>query len=442
MSNLWRYLNYLRLIAFPLGYGLTGVLVSGTLNRVMIADLNLAAALVAVFLAVPQLISPLRIWFGYRSDGHPLLGRRREPYIVIGALITGVGLLTAVLLITSSTSALVLVGVLLAFVIYGLGRNLAHNSFEALLADKFTKEQRSRAMTLYEVATLLGAVIGGGALGRAMEDYDPTRLTAIVLGVLVTVVMLSTFAAVQQELITSQTPALAQKARQRPFTQVVREVVLNDPQVRLFFVIVLFTFIGTLAQDILLEPYGALVLGMRAGETTRLTVYWGLGVMGSMVLAGLVLVNRFGYRNILRLGLVVSMLVFIGIIAVATANTAILSNRSIFNGLTFIMGLGTGLAGAGMLTGIVTFTTPTRAGLLMGVWGMANMLGRAIGTIIGGVALSLTKWLAGGNDFVAYATVFTLEVILLAVAFLLTFQLDPARSQAHLEEQQALSGTS
>jgi BCD family chlorophyll transporter-like MFS transporter len=440
MSTIIRYLNYVRLAAFPLGYGLTGVLVSGTLNRVMIADLNLAAALVALFLAAPQLISPVRVWLGYRSDGHPIFGRRREPYIVLGALITGLGLLTAVLLVTTANNALVLVGVLLAFVIYGLGRNLGHNSFEALLADKFTHKQRSRAMTMYEVATLFGSVLGGGLLGRAMEDYAPTRLVAVVLGVLVAVLGLSAFAALGQEPHTLQTRVAAEKARKLPFMQVVRDVVWNDPQVRLFFVIVFFTFIGTLAQDILLEPYGALVLGMRAGETTRLTTYWGLGVIAAMVLAGLVLVNRFGYQTVLRFGIAVSIAVFIGIIAVGTVSATVLGNRNVFNALTFVMGIGTGLAGAGMLTGIITFTTATRAGLLMGVWGMANMLGRAAGTLVGGVALSLTQWLVGGNNYVAYATVFTVEVVLLIAAFALTFLLNPAHSRAYREEQPALTG--
>ncbi len=88
MKNFLRYLNYIRLAAFPFGYGITGVLVSGTLNRVMIADLRFSATLVALFLAAPQLISPLRVWLGHHSDSHTILGRRREPYIVLGALIT------------------------------------------------------------------------------------------------------------------------------------------------------------------------------------------------------------------------------------------------------------------------------------------------------------------------------------------------------------------
>lgn len=434
MKNIVRYLNYIRLAAFPFGYGITGVLVSGTLNRVMIADLRFSATLVALFLAAPQLISPLRVWLGHHTDGHTILGRRREPYILLGALITGLGLFLAVSLITSGNSALILAGILLSFVIYGLGRNLAHNSFEALLADTFTKQQRSRAMTMYEVATLFGAVMGGGGLGRALEDYDPARLTGVVLGVVVVVFGLATFAALGQEPRTPLMHAAANQARQMPFRQVIREFVLNDPQVRLFFTIVLFTFIGTLAQDILLEPYGALVLGMRVGETTRLTMFWGLGVMFSMLISGLFLVNWLGYQRILRVGIGLSMVVFIGIITLGVASPSVLGNGSTFNLLTLAMGVGTGLAGAGMLTGIITFTTATRAGLLMGVWGMANLLGRASGTLMGGVVVDVMQSLTG-SAFTAYATVFSLEVVLLGIALWLTFRLNPEASRAVAEQQ-------
>ena len=94
--------------------------------------------------------------------------------------------------------------------------------------------------------------------------------------------------------------------------------------------------------------------------------------------------------------------------------------------------MGTGLAGAGMLSGVISFTTSIRAGLLMGVWGMANLLGKAIGSLMGGVVIDLMR-LAFGDPFVAYATLFGLEVVLLVVAFVLTTRLNIQESKAQLE---------
>lgn len=66
----------------------------------------------------------------------------------------------------SATAALILLGLLL----YGIGRNLTGNTFQALLTDRFESGVvRSRAMNLYEVVKLLGMVLGAGLLGLALR---------------------------------------------------------------------------------------------------------------------------------------------------------------------------------------------------------------------------------------------------------------------------------
>jgi len=204
-------------------------------------------------------------------------------------------------------------------------------------------------------------------------------------------------------------------------------VVLADRQVRLFFVIVMFTFIGTLAQDVLLEPYGGLVLGMEVGETTRLTAFWGVGVLISMLVSGLFLVKRVAFKSLMRVGMLTSVLVFMGVIAVGLAG-----NPGAFRSLVFVMGLGTGLAGAGMLSGVISFTTQLRAGMLMGVWGMATLLGKAFGSIIGGVVVDVMLRITG-EAFLSYAAVFVLEIVMLVIAFVLTMRLNVEESMAQAE---------
>ena len=57
-----RTLNNARLAFFSIAYGLSGALIGGTLNRIMIAELGLPATLVPFFFAIPLLISPVRVW--------------------------------------------------------------------------------------------------------------------------------------------------------------------------------------------------------------------------------------------------------------------------------------------------------------------------------------------------------------------------------------------
>lgn len=436
MKTVARILNNIRLGIFPIAYGLSGALIGGTLNRVMIAEMEMPASLVGLFFAVPLLVSPARVWFGYRSDGFMLFGKRREPYIVLGALLIGLGIMSIVTLsINLAGSAVVLgIGVFIAFLIYGVGRNLGHNTFQALVADRFTGEAaRGRAVTMYEVATLLGLIAGAGGLGKALEHYDPAGLTQVAIGVAVIVLVLATFAAIAQEPRGEDVESAVENASKMPFKQVLEEVVLPDKQIRSFFILVLFTFLGTLAQDVLLEPYGALVLGMPVGETTRLTMYWGIGVMIAMLLSGTVLIKWLGYMKVMRIGIVSSALVFVALILLGISG-----NAGAFKSIVFVMGFGTGLAGAGMLTGIISFTTPIRAGMLMGVWGMANMIGHALGSLIGGGIVDIVRFWMGGSAFAAYSTVFGMEVIMLSIAFWISTRLDLSASKAKLEADEVL----
>ncbi|MBT8459209.1 MAG: PucC family protein, partial [Boseongicola sp.] len=77
----------LRLSLFQVTVGMALVLLVGTLNRVMIVELNVPASLVAGMLALPLLFAPFRTLIGYKSDTHvSALGLRRIPYIWKGTL--------------------------------------------------------------------------------------------------------------------------------------------------------------------------------------------------------------------------------------------------------------------------------------------------------------------------------------------------------------------
>lgn len=430
MTRARQLADAVRLAAFPVGYGLTGALAGGTLNRIMIAEKGLPVTLVGFLFALPLLEAPLRVWLGYRSDGYPLFGRRREPYIVAGSFLAGLGLALSVMLITGTADGgLALVaGLVLLFALYGFGRNLGHNAFQALVADRFEGSLRSRALTLYEVATMIGLVAGAGALGAALRDYTPAKLLGASVGAVTVAFGLTLLGALGQERRSARVDRAAARAKATPFAEALGTLLLGDRQVRLFFALVVCTFVGTLAQDVLLEPYGALVLGMTVSETTQLTAFWGIGVLTAMLLSGTFLLRVTGHLRLLRIGLVSTLLVFLGVIA-----TGATGNSGLFRGLVVVMGLGTGLAGAGMLGGIATFTTAIRAGLLMGVWGMAALLGKALGGILGGAVVDTMLLIPGSTVFLAYATVFFLEGMMLLIALLISFRLRVEASRASAE---------
>ena len=424
-----RIANNIRLAFFPVAYALSGVLIGSTLNRVMIADLGYPATLVAFFFAIPLVISPIRVWVGYQSDAFPILGKRREPYIILGTLLIGLGIIAIAGIITRpGSNPLLLAGVGSAFLLYGLGRNAAHNTFQALVADRYSGEERSRAATLYEVATMVGMVAGAGFIKRGLAVYEPNRLIGVTLGVALAVFLLSLVATLGIEENDRRQDAAAHRAREIPFRAAVAEIIAADPQVRLFFAIVMLTFIGTLAQDVLLEPYGGLVLAMPVGETTGLIQFWGVGVLLAMLASGLLFLKSLGWMITMRAGMILSALAFLGPVA-----AGLLGNAALFKGAVFVMGLGTGLAGAGMLSGTLSFTSTIRAGMLLGVWAVANMAGHAIGSLLGGMIVDTVRCFTN-NPFLAYSTVFTAEVVMLVTALSLSTRMDYTVSRAHQEE--------
>ena len=66
---------------------MAGVLLLGTLNRVMIVELSVPAFLVAIFVALPVLVAPFRAFLGFRSDDYrSAIGWKRIPYLWFGTL--------------------------------------------------------------------------------------------------------------------------------------------------------------------------------------------------------------------------------------------------------------------------------------------------------------------------------------------------------------------
>jgi len=83
----------LRLALFQVSVGMATALLVGTLNRVLIVELGVAAWLVSTMVALPLVFAPFRALVGFRSDVHrSVLGWRRVPYIWAGTMLQFGGL--------------------------------------------------------------------------------------------------------------------------------------------------------------------------------------------------------------------------------------------------------------------------------------------------------------------------------------------------------------
>jgi len=403
-----------RMALFQFGFGLVSVLVLGVLNRVMFAEMGLPATLIGFLLAIPSIISPLRLWLGYLSDSHPILGRRRLPYILSGMFLATTGVFCGTLgalWITRTMLGGVLIAVV-AFLIYGMGKNAMATAFQALIADVFDEQRRSQAMAILQAAFIFGIIGGSVGLGRLVDPYSPNRLIVIVAGVGLLAIVLSVLGCLGVEPTGQTVEAMCCRVREVPFGPTLR-MTYQNPQVRLFFLFIGTALLATLSQDIFLEPYGAKLFGMSVGQTARLNMYWGTGTLGALLVCGLWLVNRVGRKRVAGIGLVIVALTFAGLITAGG-----IGQRELFTGLVLLLGIGSGISASGMLSLMVDFTTPEQAGLLMGAWTIAHQLAEVVGNFLGGVLVDGVLALSG-SYFAAFGTVFGLEIIAAIVALVL-----------------------
>jgi BCD family chlorophyll transporter-like MFS transporter len=403
MRNRW--LVY-RMALFQLGFGLISVLVLGVLNRVMFAELGLPATLIGFLLAMPPLVSPLRLWLGYLSDSHSILGYRRLPYIIGGMVLAVAGVLGGSLsaLRIPSAAAWAIPAAVIAFLAYGMGKNGMATAFQALIADVFDEEQRPQATAILKAAFIAGIIGGSVGLGRLADPYGPGRLLAVVGGTGLVAILLTVLGCLGVEPTGQDVQDVCHRVREASFGQTLR-LTFRNPQVRLFFFFIGATLLATLSQDIFLEPYGAKVFNMSIGETARLNMYWGIGTLGSLMLSGMVLINRMGRRPVAQLGLVIIAFAFAGLIV-----GGVTGQPAIFIGLVLLLGIGSGISASGALTLMVDFTTPENAGLLMGAWTIAHQLAEVMGNILGGVLIDGALALSG-SYLVAFSAVFGVEII-------------------------------
>jgi BCD family chlorophyll transporter-like MFS transporter len=426
MTN--RPLSLIRLAGLPLSLTLLSILAGSVINRVMVVELGLPVILAGLFIAVPLLISPVRIWLGHLSDAYPLRGRRREPYLILGAILSGGGVALSVALVVqtpallSTGAALILLGLLL----YGVGRNLTGNTFQALLTDRFAAGvPRARAANLYEVVKILGLVAGAGLLGLALRPYSNERLVLVVAVLSALAVLLSVLGALGQEPRTARLREAAEAARASSFWRSFRTLVWEDPQARLFLAVITLTVLGTQMQDVLMEPYAGLVLGMDVAATTRLTMFWGLGALASILLSGLVLVRWLGLARLYRLGIALLLPLLVLVVLAGVLQRPLLLQLSVLG-----LGLGSGLAAASLLAQAVEFTNARSAGLLLGVWGLGFQLGRALASVLGAGLVDLMNLVIGDVPLAAYGAAFAAEGTLLIGALLVYGRLRTSAARA------------
>jgi len=415
----------LRLGLIHVAVAVSLVPITGVLNRIMIHELGLLASLVALLIVLPHLLAPMQPFIGQYSDQHPILGYRRTPYIAVGLLlcIGGAVLTPFAALAMGSSFWPGLAFAVAAFLLWGLGYNLAVVSYLSLASDLSSEQQRSRTIAVMWFMMIASVIVTAISTGRALDQYSPERLVQVFMACGAVALVLGAIGLVGLEPRTQREQGTGNRGQASPDRTSARAAiaaVMSNPVARAFFVYLTLLLAAILGQDVLLEPFGAEAFGMSVRETTQLTATWGAATLIALLLQGLVLSRFLSKRAGATLGASVAALGF-GLIALS----GILNAQALFVPGIAVLGFGTGIATTTNLALMLDMTTPQSVGLFIGAWGVADAAARGLGNLLAGVVRDLAGLLLG-NPVAGYVTVFLLEGLMLCVALVLLRRIDVA----------------
>ncbi len=411
----------LRLSLFQVSVGMAAVLLTGTLNRVMIVELGMWPTVVAAMVALPLLFAPLRALIGHRSDHHrSVLGWKRVPYIWFGTLLQfgGFAILPFALLVMGGggrgPSEVGDVGAVLAFLMVGAGMHMTQTAGLALATDLAPAEARPRVVALLYVMLLIGMMVSALVIGRLLVDFTPTKLVRIVQGAAVLTMVLNMTALWKQEARTRSTPA--ERAIPRPSFKLVWASFVARPRVMRLLVATGFGAAAFAMQDVLLEPYGGQILGLSVGATTLLTGLWAAGMLAGFAIAARQLSQGADPHRLAGYGGVVGIAAFMAVIFAAPFDAP----QMLGTGAAFI-GLGCGLFSVGTLTAAMALSDGEANGLALGAWGAVQASCAGLGIAIGAVVRDLVSYAATAGNLgstlagpaTGYAFVYCVEILML-----------------------------
>jgi BCD family chlorophyll transporter-like MFS transporter len=410
----------LRLSLFQVSVGMAAALLVGTLNRVMIVELGVSAALVAAMVALPLVFAPFRALVGFRSDTHrSVLGWRRVPYLWFGTLLQFGGLAImpfALLVLTGQGHGPAWVGhagAAAAFLLTGAGLHTTQTAGLALATDLAPAQARPRVVALMYVMLLVGMAGSSIAFGGLLTDFGPTRLVQVVQGAALATMLLNIVALWKQE---ARDPSRTRADQQRPDFRTEWRSFVADGRTRRFLVAV---GLGTAAfnmQDIVLEPYGGEILHLPVHLTSLLTALLAGGALAAFGLAARLLLRGANGHRVAACGALVGIAGFSAVVFAAPLDAPWL-----FGAGTILIGFGGGLFSVSMLTAAMDLDRSGRAGLAIGAWGAVQATAAGLAIALGGGLRDLVSRFAEQgalgaamvNPSTGYSFVYHVEIALL-----------------------------
>ena len=404
------------------------VLLANVLNRVLIVDLTVPAALVTFSFAFQHVMTPVGLVTGYYSDNYAVRGRRRAPYIW-GGMLLSVAVMPffpnwALDLGAQPTSRFLLYQGVVLFSLFGIGTTVSATAINALLVDRVPARDRGGALTMVWILTLLGFIVGSALAGVLFPAFDPHKINQLFLVVSLAVVAVTLWGAWGIE---PPNDAEAAPGHHQMALGPTLKFLATNRQALAFFAFLGASIFFLAIQTFLLTAYGGEVLALPVAQTSRFGIYTTYGILVGMVGVHLLVSARQHWANkiILAVSLVVGAAAF-GLLSL----TSFRPDPAWGVYALCLLGLARGFYNVGLSHLTMGMAHPTFSGVFMGLWNLASGLALAAGEMAGGFLKDRLVYLTG-SEAGAYGWVFLLEGVgfLACLLFLAPLNLEKYRPQ-------------
>jgi BCD family chlorophyll transporter-like MFS transporter len=362
-----------RLALVQAALGAIVVLTTATMNRVMVVELKFPAWVPGGLVALHYAIQVLRPSLGYGSDR----GRQRTPWIMGGMAVLAAGAIAAAAAIiwmdSNATAGICLA--ILAFGLVGLGVGACGTSLLVLLGQRVAPARRPAAASFVWMMMIAGIALTAGSASRLLDPFSPVRLLGVTAAFAVGALLLTLLAVRGIEDDPGEAGPIEAELADRllGFRQALAEV-WAEPVARRFTLFVFVSMFAYSAQELILEPFGGLVLGLSPGQSAGLTGLLHGGVLGGMLLVAIAGSFWQGSAGLIRLstvgGCAGSAAAVLAVAAAAFAGPAWPLRPALI-----VLGAANGVfsvSAIGAMMGLAHTGRSGCGGLRMGLWGRAG----------------------------------------------------------------------
>jgi MFS transporter, BCD family, chlorophyll transporter len=404
--------NLVRLGFVQAAIGAVVVLLTTTINRVIVVELALPALIPGLLVALHfgvQLI--LRPRLGHGSDQHG----RRTPWILGGLLVcavSGVGV-AASIPVMANNMVLGVALAALASMVLGAGVSASGTPLLALMSERAKPSQRAGAAAITWILMIVGIIITAATSGSLLDPYSHGRLIAIaggIGGVGLLVGWLATLGVEKGPRPIMPAVTTSGTGTGNPFLETLRTV-WAEPAARLFSSFIFLAMFAYSAQDLILEPFAGIAFGMTPGESTKLSGAHHGGVLVGMILTALIARRSGQLRHWAAAGCLASGGAYLALVMSPT-----FAGVQAFTLIVVMLGLSNGVFAIGAIGSMMALTgdrTDGRAGLRLGVFGAAQALAYAVGTLSGAAGVDVARAVFD-SPVRGYLAVFAVQSVLFA----------------------------